>query len=339
VTEISFRPGLRENVGLFIGLAGETSGGKTMSAMKLATGIVGRQNKFCVIDTENKRASHYAPLPGAEPDFINTFRFDVFDFEPPFNPARYEEIVSKAVAAGYKTIVLDSGSHEHDGYGGYLDMQAEDLDKRVTRYMEKWPNSKEYDVIEKLTPSSWIVPKRERRRMRETLLRCSTSIPIIFCFRAEEKVFSSKDGKLVANNPPIWSPICGKGMPNEMTVFFLLHAARPGVPVPIKLQDQHRGLFPLDKPLAEESGKRIAEWAKGGTVKDSTSGSSAQTSSGVAGAAASNPDPLFVKAREIAEGGTERYQKWFLALSREERTHLGTERHETFKALAAKVPT
>jgi hypothetical protein len=42
-------------------------------------------------------------------------------------------------------------------------------------------------------------------------------------------------------------------------------ASRPGVPIPIKLQSQHRPLFPLDKPITRETGRRLAEWARGGS--------------------------------------------------------------------------
>jgi hypothetical protein len=177
------------------------------------------------------------------------------------------EAVQTAYNLGYKAIVVDSATHEHDGEGGFLDMQANDLEDRVERYMKKYPTAKEWEVREKLTPSSWITPKRERKRMMQVLLACSTSVPIIFCFRAEEKAFGSKDGKMVAFNPPVWTPLCGKGMPFEMTVFFMLHREHPGVPVPLKLEEQHKALFPLDKPINEESGKRVAEWAKGGAEK------------------------------------------------------------------------
>jgi hypothetical protein len=43
-------------------------------------------------------------------------------------------------------------------------------------------------------------------------------------------------------------------------------ADQPGVPQPIKLQQQHRALFPLDEPITEASGARLAAWAKGGTA-------------------------------------------------------------------------
>ena len=255
-----FRPAVRENVGLFVGLAGGTGSGKTWSAMQMATGIVGTGNKFCVIDTENKRASHYA----------DTFNFDVADFEPPFSSLRYEEAVKSAFDAGYKAIIVDQFSYEHDGEGGYLDSQSHDLNERVKRYMTKYPNTNEFQAMEKLTPSSWIKPKQDRKRMLQTLLRCSATVPIIFTFRADEKTFHSVDGKLVARKTPVWEPICGKGMPFEMTVFLMLIADKPGVPIPIKLQEQHKSLFPLDRPINEESGRMIAEWASGDKAKVAT---------------------------------------------------------------------
>lgn len=251
--EFIFRPAVRSNVGLFIGLAGEEGSGKTYSAMMLASGIVGPNGRFAVIDTENKRSLHYA----------DDFAFDVFHLTAPFTSERYEAASLAAVKTGARAIVLDSASHEHDGIGGYLDRQEEELEQRVERYMKKYPDAKEYDVREKFTPISWQPGKKARKRMRQTLLACSTSIPIIWCFRAEEKVFGSKDGKMVTFNPPRWAPICGKGMPFEMTAFFLMHQDRPGVPIPLKLQDQHKALFPTDRKLDRESGRAIAAWAAG----------------------------------------------------------------------------
>jgi hypothetical protein len=65
-----------------------------------------------------------------------------------------------------------------------------------------------------------------------------------------------------------WIPICEKNLPYELTASFLLMADRPGVPQPIKLQEQHRALFPLDEPITEASGARLAAWAKGGAAAE-----------------------------------------------------------------------
>ena len=56
----TFRPGVRENVGLLIGLIGASGSGKTYTAMRLASGICKSNEKFAVIDTEAGRAKHYA---------------------------------------------------------------------------------------------------------------------------------------------------------------------------------------------------------------------------------------------------------------------------------------
>lgn len=84
-----------------------------------------------------------------------------------------------------------------------------------------------------------------------------------------------------------WLPICEKNLPYELTASFLLTADAPGVPKPIKLQEQHRPLFPLDKPITEESGRRIAEWARGGKSQG----------------AAPSPTAAPVHAAPAAEGG------------------------------------
>ena len=49
---------------------------------------------------------------------------------------------------------------------------------------------------------------------------------------------------------------------------FHLWYRHPGVPVPIKLQEQHRAIFPLDQPIDEEAGKRVAAWAAGGKAPE-----------------------------------------------------------------------
>lgn len=253
--DFQIQKAVRGNVGLFIGLAGGTGSGKTYSAMRIAKGIVGEGKRFGFVDTENKRASHYA----------DEFDFDVINFEAPYSSERYEKAVYQLFHKGYGAIVVDSASHEHDGYGGYLDTQTHDLEERINRYMKKYPQSKEWEVREKLTPSSWAGPKMSRKRMMQTLLACSSTVPIIFCFRAEEKVFMSQDGKLVARKVPEWEPTCGKGMPFEMTVYFMLYTDKPGmIGKAIKLPAQHKNIFPLDKLLDESCGKAIAEWAKGG---------------------------------------------------------------------------
>jgi hypothetical protein len=248
---ITFRPALRENVSLLLGLAGGTGSGKSFSAMRLASGI--SPNKpFAVIDSENRRALHYA----------DQFKFDHAELHAPFRPDAYADAIVAADAAGYSVIVVDQMSFEHAGEGGLLDWQEEELQRMA---------GDDYKKREACKMSSWIKPKRSHKVMMQRLLQVKAHL--ILCFRAEAKIEMVKDehGKWIVQPKKSlvgiegWIPIAEKTLPYELTASFLLTADAPGVPKPIKLQSQHKPLFPLDKPITEESGRAIAEWAAGGT--------------------------------------------------------------------------
>ena len=58
-------------------------------------------------------------------------------------------------------------------------------------------------------------------------------------------------------------------MPYELTASFLLMADSPGVPRPIKLQEQHKPFVPLNQPLSENSrpaAGRVGARIVGGTT-------------------------------------------------------------------------
>lgn len=245
----TFRRAIRENVNLIICVSGGTGSGKTRSAMRLAAGISG-DKPFAVIDTENGRAKHYA----------DDFKFDHGDLMPPFRPSAYQAAIEAADKAGYPVIVVDSMSHEHAGDGGILDMQEAEFQRLGAR-----------DAVKML---SWAKPKGEHKKMMQKLLQIKAHL--ILCFRAEEKIEMVDDPekpgkkkivkKQSATGLDGWLPIGEKNIPYEATCSFLLRATQPGIPSPIKLQEQHRALFPLDQPLSEDSGKRLAAWAAGGEI-------------------------------------------------------------------------
>jgi hypothetical protein len=250
----SFRPAVRENVGLLIGLMGSSGSGKTFTAMRLASGIAAGK-PFAVIDTEAGRAKHYA----------DQFKFDHGDLKPPFTPAAYADAIAAADDADYPVIVVDSCSHEWAGDGGVLDMQEDELERMA---------GQDWAKRERVKMAAWIRPKMAHKHMVQKLLQVRAHL--ILCFRAEEKIEMVKDEqgklKIVPKKSLVgldgWIPVCEKNLPYELTASFLLTADHPGVPKPIKLQEQHRILFPLDKPITEESGRAIADWAAGGSRVD-----------------------------------------------------------------------
>lgn len=245
-----FKPAVLHEEHLIIGLAGGTGSGKTYTGMRLARGLSGGK-RFAVIDTEAGRAKHYA----------RQFTFDHGDLSPPFRPDAYKEAILAAVAAGYPVIMVDSMTHVWDGEGGVLDWQEEELDRMAGTDWQK---------REACKMAAWIAPKKSHKKMVSRLLQIRAHL--ILCFRAEEKVEMVRDPdtrkmkigpkqSLAGLNG--WIPICEKKLPFELTASFLLTNDAPGVPKPIKLEEQHRPFFALDKPITEKSGEELGRWAKG----------------------------------------------------------------------------
>jgi hypothetical protein len=245
-----FKQATREAVGLLIGLIGQSGSGKTFSAMRMASGIVGPGNRFAVIDTEARRALHYA----------DKFDFDYCELNAPFTPEAYSEAIKAADQAGYKAIVVDSVSHEWAGEGGILDWQEEELTRMA---------GDDYKKRESCKMAAWIKPKMAHKKMVQKLLQVKAHL--ILCFRAEDKVKMEKDDRGKMQIVPIGlQPICAKEMPYELTVSFLLDSDHPGIGKPLKLQEQHKSMFPTGKLLDENSGNLISEWAKGGATSQHT---------------------------------------------------------------------
>jgi len=251
----TFRPAKRESVGLLIGLAGASGSGKTMSALRIATGLAG-DKPFALIDTENGRALHYA----------DQFRFDHGELRAPFRPAAYAEAIAAADQAGYPVIVVDSASHEHAGDGGLLDWQEEELQRMA---------GDDYQKRERVKMAAWIQPKLAHKQFVSRLLQVRAHL--ILCFRAEEKIEIAKEGGKTVVRPKAsavgldgWIPVSEKNLPYELTLSLLLTADAPGLPKPIKLQEQHRPMVPLDQPLSEETGRLLGEWAAGSSSASSS---------------------------------------------------------------------
>lgn len=235
---------VRRDINLLILLAGASGSGKTESAMRLATGIAGGK-KFAVIDTEHGRALHKA----------DDYTFQHMDFDEPFTPERYAEAIK--LTYDYPVVIVDSGSHEWEGNGGVLDLQLDEFERMGSK--------------ESARLASWKEPKRRHKVYRDALLRHPGHV--IVCHRAEDKIDMVKvDGKtkIVPKASLIgvegWIPICERRLPFEATISLLLTLEAPGKPKPIKMERRHTELIPLDDQLSEDTGKRLAEWAAGGSA-------------------------------------------------------------------------
>ena len=231
-----------------IAIAGASGSGKTESAMRLARGWSG-SDSFAVIDTEEKRALY-------KKDRHQPWQW--MDLQPPFSPER----VWGALAAvkHFPAVILDSGTHEYAGEGGISDIQEETLDK-----MCKGDPSK----AERLSGPAWKDAKRRHKReLMANLIRYPTLL--IVCLRAEPKVkFVKVDGKTQIVDAG-FQPICEKMFMYEMLASFMMYAERPGIPEQVKALEQDlRPIFLLDRPIDEDTGRRLRAWADSRAPKPS----------------------------------------------------------------------
>lgn len=243
----------REKVPLLVGLMGPSGGGKTYTALRLATGIqsvCGGDIYF--IDTESRRGLHYA----------DKFQFKHVPFAAPFGSLDYLAALQWAAKQGAGVIIVDSMSHEHEGPGGMIDLQDQVL-TRMTRGDENKRNS--------MQMLAWAEPKAKRRALINGILQLNCNF--IFCFRAKNSSKPVKrDGKSVVEAQG-FMPIAGEEFVFEQTLNALLLPGACGVPTwhsdqvgertMIKLPEQFAGLRQRSAPLDEKVGERLAKWAAG----------------------------------------------------------------------------
>lgn len=306
-----FSPAIRQSVSLIIALAAASGGGKTRSAMAIARGLAGGDDsRIAFIDTEAGRALHYAVAPGEAPS-ADRYAFQHGDLKAPFSPEAYADAIAAADDTGkFDVIVVDSCSHEWEGEGGlhdeHQDAVAEAVEKARKFHNQSWGAFDEGKAADRASIGAWKEPKRRHKRFVSRLLQCRAHL--ILCLRAEEKlrIEQTKDERgrtktvivQPKDMPPNerWVPICEKRFMFEMTLSLILTPNEPGIPVPIKLQAQHRAAVPLDKQLSEETGRQLAAWAKGGVTTSSRSHSEGKTATQAAA-------PSSTISPEAEEGG------------------------------------
>ena len=252
----NIRPAVRQKVPLLLGLAGPSGSGKTYSALRLAAGIAKvAGGDVVVIDTENRRAQHYADL----------FPFQHIDFAPPYGPLDYLAALQTAERTRPACIVIDSLSHEHDGEGGTLDCVTAELDRLA---------GADTGLQQKLAAAAWRKPKGARRAFLSGLLRVQSHV--IVCIRANERTRMAREA--IATEPVELglTPVAAPEFLFELTCSALLKAGAQGVPTwsshlpgeyaAIKLPRQFADVFKDRKPLEESHGEMLARWAAGQTL-------------------------------------------------------------------------
>lgn len=298
---------VRSSVPLLVGLMGPSGGGKTFSALRLAKGVqsvVG--GDVFGIDTEARRMLHYADL----------FSFKHVPFAAPFGALDYLEVLRWCVKQGGKVIIVDSMSHEHEGPGGLLDYHEKELDRL---------GGDDYAKRERVKMLAWQKPKAARRQLINGLLQLEANF--IFCFRAKETAKPVKANGKTEVVQMGFVPIAGDEFVYEQTVNCLLLPGAGGVPSwksdyigerqMIKLPEQFKAVFSESKPLDEDTGRKLAEWAKGGAAPQPTHQQADDDDFGL-----SFSDQLTATDNELgaaAEKGMDALQATWKAISKDKR--------------------
>lgn len=132
---MAFQKAKREKIWVKVLLSGASGSGKTYSALRLATGFASQcGGRFAAIDTENGRIRYYA----------DEFDFDDLQLEEPYTPEKYIAAIDDAINAGYKTLIIDSLTHEwkyindiHDAMPGNSYTNWGKVKPRHNKFMEK----------------------------------------------------------------------------------------------------------------------------------------------------------------------------------------------------------
>lgn len=292
---MTFEPAVRANTAIILALAGASGSGKTKSALELATGLAGEGGQIALIDSEGKRALHYA----------DEYRFHHHDWRPPFSPEALGKLLREADRREFAVVVVDSMSSEHEDEGGLCDMAAAEYEKQAGS---------------KNSAAAWAKPKAAHKQHIVRWLR-QARCHVIFCLRADEKVEfrrEQRNGKEVTVVVPIgWQPVAEKRLLYDVTTSLLFTPDQPGIPKPIKLYDKHKPFFPPDRQVSREAGRALAEWAAGGGPPPTD-----EQYPPTAPSAPLGEDERWALDKEaalIAEQGSEKFRDWWSGLTKGER--------------------
>lgn len=283
-----------------IGLFGESGGGKTLSALLLARGLIGPKGKLVIIDTENRRGEIYADDP-------RIGGYDTLALGEPFGPANYSAAIQEAEEYGADAIVIDSASHEWEGPGGVLDMAAKIAEARAKKYSKEWNGATDF--------GDWNKPKMAHKRMIQRMQRSSAHI--IVCLRGQYKshqveqkdfarygIDSKKKTEIIRDD--FQSPIQDANFIFEMTVHMQLSNTNPGVPHITKCPDMLWPAFKDGEQLSVATGARMAKFYDQGAPTNQATAE------------------LIKSARQAAAKGMVTYQEFFTALTADQRRELVT---------------
>lgn len=289
MSSFKIEPATRQGIIPLLGLWGGTGGGKTRSAIMLATGMA-RGGKVGVIDTEGRRASYYA----------DDYKFQAINFEEPYTPERYIDaldLLENSCDIG----VIDSASHAWEGPDGVLDLHEQTLDRMLG------DKANDYAARARLNWPAWREPKMRFAKLLQRIQRFKK--PLILCWRGTNKshMVEEKGQKKVVVDQTT-TPIFDTKFIFELHVAIECYQVN-GIgghirfPAPYS-KTSHSGIRALLPPegdqLTIEHGRKLMEWSSMPQGPGTATGTPSQPQSQPAKSSpAGQEDPRKPLAREL----------------------------------------
>ena len=218
-----FKKATRVRIPLKLAITGGAGTTKTMSALRLATGLANK-GKIAVLDTENESASLYS----------DEFQFDTMNISPPYTDEKCVNGLRAAVSEGYSVAIVDSYSHFWEGT---LDYKAS-LDAR---------GGNSY--------TNWNAAGKKFRSTLDAILQAP--IHVICCLRSKMDYVLETDirGKQVPRKIGL-QPVMRDGIEYEFTVVF------DGSTDHFVTVSKDRTKLFLDQhfQITEETGRQLLDW-------------------------------------------------------------------------------
>lgn len=226
-----FRKAERKQSYLKIALTGPSGSGKTYSALLMASGM---GKKIAMLDTENGSGELYS-------DICN---YDIETITPPFTHTKYIEVIKEAQNAGYDVLIIDSLTHVWSGSGGLLEQQ-----EQIARTKYK---GNTWAAWKDITP------------MHDALVQAilQSKIHIIATMRSKQDYIQTEDKKIKKVG---MAPQQREGMDYEFTIVFDIDREKHEATAS---KDRTKIFDNVIEVITADTGRRIMEWSRNGTLED-----------------------------------------------------------------------
>ena len=244
---VNFAPAQVRQRRVLLCMIGESSSGKTFSALLIAWGLargLKKDSKPFLMDTENGRGEDYA-----DDDQVGGYIYG--ELTPPFTPERFIEGIQDAEQAKSEVMITDTFSHEWEGLGGIIDI-AESA---------KTNSGGDLSGLVK-----WAKPKGRHKKLMHFLSR--SKMHHILVLRAKDDVEqieqfdeqTKKNKKVIVNKGK--KSVQEKRFKFEMTVQLIMEDGddREGYYRVSKCPKNLRHIFKTGDRITMRTGELLADW-------------------------------------------------------------------------------